>query len=87
VKPLDKYLHSRDLWGIETSYIFLDGVTFAEEWRRAVKARMDDGSLTNPLVTVTESARLELFKHREMFPGWKGYKMDVVLPHSAFTPT
>ena len=83
-ETLDEYLRSRDLWGIETSYIFLDEVTFVEEWWRAVKARIDDGSLTDSSVTVTGSASMELLKHREMFPGRRGYGKDVVMRPLSF---
>ncbi len=76
---VDTYLRARKAWGVKSSYIFLDEITFVHEWWRAVKARIDDGSLSNDVITVTGSSRLELLKQKEMFPGRRGFGKDVVL--------
>jgi predicted AAA+ superfamily ATPase len=78
-KDLDTYLRAKTALGVKTSYIFLDEVTFVEEWWRAVKARIDDGSLLGSSVTVTGSAGMELLKQREMFPGRRGVGKDIVM--------
>jgi len=76
---IDSYLRARSSWGLRPSYIFLDEVTFVEDWWRPVKARIDDGSLKGDVLTVTGSARLDLLQQREMFPGRRGGGSDVVL--------
>lgn len=81
---LDTYLRARFEWGITRSYIFLDEVTFVEDWWRAVKARIDDGSLTTSVVTVTGSASLELLRQKELFPGRRGKGRDVKMMPLSF---
>ncbi len=76
---LASYLGARSSWGIKTSYIFLDEVTFVEDWWRALKARIDDGSLSHDTVTVSGSASLDLLRHREHFPGRRGNGKDLLL--------
>jgi predicted AAA+ superfamily ATPase len=78
-EALDTYLRAKASWGVKTSYIFLDEVTFVDGWWRAVKSRIDDGSLLGSSVTVTGSASIELLKQREMFPGRRGHGVDVVM--------
>ncbi len=83
-ETLDTYLDAKASWGVKTSYIFLDEVTFVNEWWRAVKARIDDGSLLDSSVTVTGSASMELLKQREMFPGRRGHGVDVIMRPLSF---
>ena len=83
-ETLDTYLDAKASWGVKTSYIFLDEVTFVNEWWRAVKARIDDGSLLYSSVTVTGSASMELLKQREMFPGRRGHGVDVIMRPLSF---
>ncbi len=81
---LDSYLRARSSWGVKRSYIFLDEVTFVEDWWRPVKARIDDGSFGRDVLTVTGSARLDLLQQRERFPGRRGRGKDVVLRPLSF---
>jgi predicted AAA+ superfamily ATPase len=76
---LDSYIRARRSWGIGGSYIFLDEITFVEDWWRALKARIDDGSLSSDVVFVTGSASLDLLRQKEQFPGRRGYGVDVVM--------
>ena len=76
---LDDYLRARLAWGISHTYIFLDEVTFVKEWWRAIKARIDDGSLRGSVVTVTGSASMELLRQREYFPGRRGRGRDITM--------
>ncbi|MEM1953101.1 MAG: ATP-binding protein [Candidatus Caldarchaeum sp.] len=80
---IDDYLKAKTAAGVKISYIFLDEVTFVEDWWRAVKARVDDGSLSTSVVTVTGSVDIELLRQRELFPGRRGKRRDVkMLPLS-----
>lgn len=81
---LDSYLSARSAWGIAGSYIFLDEITFVEEWWRALKARIDGGALRSDAVTVTGSASLDLMKQKEYFPGRRGTGRDVVVRPLSF---
>ena len=74
---LDNYDSARNEWKINKSVIFLDEVTFVEEWWRAIKARIDKGIFRNDVLVVTGSASMELLKQREYFPGRRGYGKDI----------
>ncbi|MGI0085609.1 MAG: ATP-binding protein, partial [Nitrososphaerales archaeon] len=76
---LDSYLRSRESWRIKKSYIFLDEVTFVEDWWRALKSRIDGGSLLSDVLTVIGSASLDLLRQKENFPGRRGRGTDIVL--------
>ncbi|MBI2649145.1 MAG: ATP-binding protein, partial [Thaumarchaeota archaeon] len=76
---LDSYLRVRDSAGIKSAYIFLDEITFVDDWWRAVKSRIDDGALSNDVTTVTGSVSLDLLRQKEHFPGRRGKGRDVVL--------
>ena len=81
---LDAYLASASARAIKGRLIFLDEVTFVDDWWRAVKARIDDGSLKGDAVTVTGSVSLELLKQRERFPGRRGRGVDVTMRPRSF---
>ena len=76
---LDNYMGARSAWGIGSSVLFLDEVTFVDEWYRAVKARIDSGALARDVVFVTGSASIDLLKHKELFPGRRGGGRDFVM--------
>ncbi len=82
---LDEYLASVASRAVKECMIFLDEVTFVEDWWRAVKSRVDDGSLKGDAVTVTGSASLELMKQKEKFPGRRGNGSDVTLFPRSFS--
>jgi predicted AAA+ superfamily ATPase len=82
---LDAYLDSKSAWGLANSYIFLDEITFVREWWRAVKLRIDDGSLRKDVVTITGSASIELVKAKESFPGRRGHGVDLTLLPLSFS--
>jgi hypothetical protein len=82
---LDNYLRSRKPWGVKGSVILLDEVTFVDEWWRAVKARIDAGEFTKDVLVVTGSARLDLLKQKETFPGRRGAGRDYAMHPLAFS--
>ncbi len=82
---LDNYLSARNAWGIKKSVIFLDEVTFVDDWWRAVKSRIDAGDFKKDVVVITGSARIELLKQKETFPGRRGYGGDYVLHPLGFS--
>ncbi|MCK4445134.1 MAG: ATP-binding protein [Thermoplasmata archaeon] len=82
---LDNYLAARDAWGIKNSIIFLDEVTFVDEWWRAIKSRIDTGDFRKDVLIVTGSARIELLKQKETFPGRRGNGRDYVLHPLCFS--
>jgi uncharacterized protein len=80
---LKEYLDFREEKGIKNSYIFLDEITFADEWFRTIKENIDSGVFKNDVLTITGSVSFEVSKHAEYFPGRRGNGKDfVVLPLS-----
>ena len=77
---LDNYLAARKEWGINESILFLDEVTFVEDWWRAVKFRVDMGAFRRDVLVVTGSASVELLAEKERFPGRRGHGEDLYLP-------
>jgi hypothetical protein len=84
---LDGYLRSSGARGLVSGggrTIFLDEVTFVSDWWRALKSRIDDGSLKGDVVTVTGSGSLDLLKQKERFPGRRGNGADIVMRPRSF---
>ena len=81
---LDSYLDSAKARGVPAQYIFLDEVTLVKDWWRAVKSRIDDGSLKRTVVTVTGSASVEVTKSKETFSGRRGGGVDITLMPLSF---
>ena len=69
---LEAYFSFREQLNIKNSYIFLDEITFADEWFRTIKGWIDEGKFNNDVILISGSATLEIKKHREYFPGRKG---------------
>ena len=82
---IDNYLSARKAWGIKKSFIFLDEITFVNEWWRAIKSRVDSGELSGDVLTVTGSASMELMKQREFFPGRRGKGGDYLMMPLSFS--
>ena len=82
---LDDYLDTRDSWGIKKSVIFLDEITFVNEWWRALKNRIDKGDLRKEVIVVTGSASIDLLMQKELFPGRRGAGKDHVLNPLSFS--
>jgi len=76
---IDNYLSSRESWKIKKSFIFLDEITFVDDWWRTLKSRIDRGVFKNDVITITGSASIELLRQKEYFPGRRGYGKDCVL--------
>jgi predicted AAA+ superfamily ATPase len=82
---LDTYLKSAPARSLKKRIIFLDEVTFVEDWWRALKLRIDSGKLRNDIITISGSASLQLLEERERFPGRRGYGKDVIMNPRSFT--
>ena len=52
---LDNYYNYRKSMNVRKSIIFLDEVTFVEEWWRALKSRIDQGLFKNDVIYVSGS--------------------------------
>jgi hypothetical protein len=76
---VDTYISARKEWGIRSSVIILDEITFVEEWWRAIKSRIDRRLLKNDVLLITGSASMELVRQKEMFPGRRGKGRDFTL--------
>ncbi len=76
---LDNYLSARKTWGIKSSIIMLDEITFVDEWYRALKSRIDMKVFKNDVIIVTGSASIELLAGKERFPGRRGLGRDVYM--------
>jgi predicted AAA+ superfamily ATPase len=76
---LDSYLSAAREWGITQCILFLDEVTFVEEWWRAVKVRIDSGALLRHVVVISGSSSLDLLAQKEKFPGRRGNGMDIYM--------
>ncbi|MEM5793351.1 MAG: ATP-binding protein [Candidatus Aenigmatarchaeota archaeon] len=74
---LDNYISAREQWKIKKSVIFLDEITFVEDWWRVVKYKIDQGIFKNDVLVITGSASIELMKQREYFPGRRGKGRDI----------
>ncbi|MEM3655270.1 MAG: hypothetical protein QXP58_01970 [Thermoprotei archaeon] len=55
------------------------------EWLRALKSRIDNGSLSRDVVTVSGSAGIELVKGRKAFRGRRGKVVDITLTPLRFS--
>ncbi len=76
---IDSYLSYRESWGVKSSIIFLDEITFIEEWYRALKSRIDRMVFRNDVLVITGSASIELIAGKERFPGRRGYGRDIYM--------
>ena len=64
---MDNYLAAREEWGIKSSVMFLDEITFLEGWERVIKWVLDQGLLKGKFVYITGSSTA--FLKSETFPG------------------
>jgi predicted AAA+ superfamily ATPase len=85
LEVLDTYLNSALARSLKKRITFLDEVTFVEDWYRALKLLIDRGKLRNDIVTVLDSASLQLLAEREMFPGKRGEGKDVIMHTRSFS--
>lgn len=53
-------------------FIFIDEITFVEEWQRAVKELADEGRLARAAVVMTGSNMIDLKRSAELLPGRRG---------------
>ncbi|MHA1146483.1 MAG: ATP-binding protein [Candidatus Helarchaeota archaeon] len=81
---LDDYYNARKHWKETQSFIFLDEITFVNDWWRAIKARIDNKQMKNDVIILTGSASIELLKEKERFPGRRGNGQDHILMPLSF---
>ncbi len=80
---IDDYIDFRESRGISSSVIFLDEITFVEDWWRAIKSRIDSKVFSNDVLFISGSASVELVAGKERFPGRRGEGKDYyILPMS-----
>ena len=75
---LDLYLKARELWNIRSSYIFLDEITYVDEWWRAIKYRIDQKKFVRDILYISGSTSIDILKARERFPGRRGHGKDII---------
>jgi hypothetical protein len=87
-KELDEviktYLEFRKENGIESSFIFLDEITFPDEWFRTIKFYIDTGDFKKDVLILTGSLSMYLKKEVELFPGRRGKGKDYVMMPLSF---
>ena len=81
---LGEYLSLKRSEGIETSYIFLDEITFPKEWYRAIKYRIDTGQLAKDVLVLTGSWSIYIRRETETFPGRRGHGQDIIFHPLSF---
>ncbi len=74
---LDSYLKAKEEWHVKTAYIFLDEITFVEDWWRAIKSRIDLGKFRRDVIYISGSASIEILKQKERFPGRVGHGKEI----------
>lgn len=62
-------------------FLFIDEITFVEEWQRAIKELADEGRLTKATLVLTGSNVFDLRNSAELMPGRRGKApvLDIVL--------
>lgn len=75
---LDSYLKARESWNIRNSYIFLDEITYVDEWWRAIKSRIDQKKFAKDIIYISGSTSIEILKAKERFPGRRGNGRDII---------
>lgn len=54
------------------NFIFVDEITFVDEWQRAIKELADDGEISKSTVILTGSDMIDLKRSSELMPGRRG---------------
>jgi len=73
------YLEFRNSEGINSSFIFLDEITYPKEWYRAIKFHIDIGNFKNDALILTGSLSMYLKREVEFFSGRRGFGKDYVM--------
>ena len=76
---LKEYLEFRKSFGIKTSFIFLDEITYVNEWYRTIKWHLDMGNFKNDVVLLTGSLSMYVTGEIETFSGRRGYGKDLIM--------
>ena len=76
---LESYFKMKEEFEVKSSYIFLDEITFAEDWFKTIKGWIDDGKFKNDVLVISGSASFEVKKHAEYFPGRRGNGRDFLV--------
>jgi len=76
-KIIDYYLKIKEKRNIKTSYIFLDEITYVNDWWRTIKLYIDIGKFKDDVITITGSSSIKLKGEVELFPGRRGNGKDI----------
>jgi hypothetical protein len=76
-KGFDYYFKLREREGIKNSYIFLDEVSYLDEWYRIVKGLIDLGEFEKDVIIATGSSTVNILKQAESFAGRRGKGKDI----------
>lgn len=79
MEALEEYFEFRKIEGIESSYIFLDEITFPKDWFRAIKLYIDMGKTRNDVLVLTGSLSMHVKGEAETFPGRRGRGKDFTM--------
>ncbi len=83
LETLRDYIKLKERKGIKTAYIFLDEITFVNEWWRAIKYIIDRKIVKNDVITLLGSSSMTLSKRFETFGGRRGHGKTIeVMPLS-----
>jgi len=74
---IDYYLKIKEKRNIKTSYIFLDEITYVNDWWRTIKLYIDIGKFKDDVINITGSSSIKLKGEVELFPGRRGNGKDV----------
>ena len=69
---LNEYIQERRVESKTHLFIFIDEISFVDQWQRAIKSLADEGSLTNASVLITGSNSIDLKTSSERLPGRTG---------------
>jgi predicted AAA+ superfamily ATPase len=82
---IQQYLSVRHSRKIGHAFLFIDEITYVNEWRRSIKALADEFAFEDMTVLISGSCSMEILKEKESFPGRRGCGFDIVLYPLSFS--
>lgn len=74
ISLIGSYLDFKEANQIKEAYVFLDEISFVQDWQRGIKLLADRGKLKNCAVLITGSDIVDIRKSIERLPGRTGKK-------------